>query len=374
MEIRFTQSGNKRAGVFSALFLAALICNVFAALDWFHLLPAALIGAVLPLIPQMRYRKVQYVLGGVLVVWLLIRVPSLLDGGKLLANRMFALSQQSQSYEYDYFTTSGRSAVEAVLWLSILAGTLCALWGSKVNGILCGMWMLAMAYFGVAPGILWLAVLVWTAFLNVLPGPHRWLYGLATGVLVAGIALAVMQIAPEPSKAVSALDDRLRDTLAVQSVVYEQTPVPTEVPEPEIVPQPETELEQPDHGVQKAALNILFLILAALTLALLFVPAIIKDRAAKRSEKTRAGVHDPDNAKAIRAMYLYARKWRALSETAGEIPSQVYAIWQEAAFSDHAMDEAQRETIHAYMQETAEKVWQEANWKKRLTIQYRICL
>lgn len=106
MEIRFTQSGKKWAGVFSALFLAALICNVFATLDWLHLLPVALIGMVLPLLPQTRQRKVQYVLWGVLAVWLLLRFPSLLNGGKLLANRMFALSEQSQSYEYDYFTAS----------------------------------------------------------------------------------------------------------------------------------------------------------------------------------------------------------------------------------------------------------------------------
>lgn len=374
MEIRFTQSGKKWAGVFSALFLAALICNVFATLDWLHLLPAALIGAVLPLLPQTRQRKVQYVLWGVLAVWLLLRFSSLLNGGKLLANRMFALSEQSQSYEYDYFSVSGNSAVEAVLWLSMLTGTLCALLGSKVNGILWGVWMLAMVYFGVTPGILWLAVLAWTAFLNVLPGQHRWFYGLITGILVAGIALAAIQITPEPSQAVSALDDRLRDTLAVQAVSREQTPVPTEVPEPEIVPQPETERKQPDHGVQKAVLNILFLALAALTLALLFVPAIIKDRAEKKRGNARLGLDDPDHSAAIRAMYLYMLRWRTMADTDVEIPTEVYAIWQEAAFSDHTMKEAQRETIHAYMKETAERVWKEADWKKRLIIRYRICL
>ena len=172
----------------------------------------------------------------------------------------------------------------------------------------------------------------------------------------------------------SALDDRLRDTLAVQAVSQEQTPVPTEVPEPEIVPQPETERKQPDHGVQKAVLNILFLALAALTLALLFVPAIIKDRAEKKRGNARLGLDDPDHSAAIRAMYLYMLRWRTMADTDVEIPTEVYAIWQEAAFSDHAMDEAQRETIHAYMKEIAEKVWKEADWKKRLIIRYRICL
>lgn len=374
MEIKFTNPHGKPETVFSALFLGAIVCNVFAALQWLHLLPFALIGVILPLIPQAKGKPVQFILWGVLAAWLLIRFPSILDGGKFLANRMFALSEQTQSYEYDYFTTFGESSVEAVLWLSVLTGTLCALWGSRSNAVLCGLWLLAMAYFGVTPGIAWFAVLTIGAFLAVLPGQQRWFHGLIAAVLVVGIAFAVSGLAPEPSKTVSALDDRLRDVLASAPVTYEQTPIPTEVPEPEVVPQPETEYEQPDHGVQKVALNILFILLAALTLILLFLPAVVKDRAAKKSEKARAGFDDPDHAAAIRAMYLYAQRWRGLSGTAGETPSEIYAIWQEAAFSDHAMNETQREAVHAYMKETAQRVWLDADWKKRLTIRYRICL
>lgn len=374
MEIQFTNSHRNFPNVLPALFLGAIICNVFAVLDWWNLLPFALIGAILPLIPQVRHRKVQYVLWGVLAAWLLIRFDPILDGGKLLANRMFELSERSQSYEYDYFTVSRESALEAVLWLSMLTGTLCAFWGNKSNAVLCGLWLLAMAYFGVTPGIFWLTVLVLGGFLSVLPGQHRWFYGLITVAVVAGIAFAVSALAPEPSDAVSLLDDHLRDVLAVSPVTYEQTPVPTEVPEPELVPQPSTQLEQPDHGVQKAAANVLFFILAGLTLVLLFVPAIFKDRAAKKSQKARAGFDDSDHAAAIRAMYLYAQQWRKLSDTPGQIPAEVKRIWQEAAYSDHTMSQTQREAVHAYMQETAETVWAEAHWKKRLKIRYRICL
>ena len=374
MEIQFTRPHRDYQNVFSALFLGAILCNVFATLHWLYLLPFGLIGAVLPLIPQARHRKVQYGLWIILALWLLIRFFPILNGVKLLANRIFELSQQSQSYEYDYFTVSGGSAVEAVLWLSFLAGTLCALLGNKVNGILCGLWMLAMAYFGVTPGIFWLAALVFGAFLNVLPRLRRWFYGLIVGVLVAGIAIAAIGIAPEPIKAVSTLDEQLRDILAASPLTYEQAPVPTDVPEPEIVPQPETELQQPDHGVQKAVLNVLLIFLVALTLTLLFLPAIVKDRAEKQSQKARAGFDDPDNAAAIRAMYLYARRWRTLSDAPGAIPEEIYAIWQEAAYSDHAMKDAQREQVRTYMKETAESVWEAADRRKRLRIRYRICL
>lgn len=374
MEIQFTNSHRNFPNVLPALFLGAILCNVFAVLDWWYLLPFALIGVILPLIPQVRYRKAQYVLWGVLGAWLLIHFGPILDGGKLLANRMFALSESSQSYEYDYFTVSGESAEEAVLWLSMLTGTLCALWGNKSNAVLCGLWLLAMAYFGVTPGIFWLTVLALGGFLSVLPGQHRWFYGLITVAAVAGIAFAVSALAPEPSDAVSSLDDHLRDVLAASPVTYEQTPVPTEVPEPELVPQPSTQLEQPDHGVQKAAANILFFLLAGITLALLFVPAIFKDRAAKKRQKARAGFDAPDHGAAIRAMYLYAQRWRKLSQRAGQIPAQVQEIWLEAAYSDHIMSQGQRDTVYAYMKETAEKVWQESDWKMRLRIRCRIFL
>lgn len=372
MELQFTSSRRNFEKLFAALLLGAVLCNILAALDWLHLIPFALIGGAVLLIPQNR--KLRYVLCGVLALWLLFRFSSLLDGGKQLANRMFEQSQQTQSYEYDYFAVSGQSAAETVLWLSILTGTLCALWGNKVSIILCGLWMAAMAYFGVTPGIFWLTALLIAAFLNVLPRQQRWFYSLIVGVLAVGIAFAAIKIAPEPIQSVSALDDRLRDALASAPMTYEQTPIPTEVPEPEIVPQPETELKQPDHGVQKAPENILFLVLAGLTLMLLFIPAIVKDRAAKKSEKARKDLHDADHGAAIRAMYLYAQRWRKLSPNGEEIPEEVYAIWQEAAFSDHTMGKKQREKVYAYMKKTAEKIWAEADWKRRLYIRYRVCL
>ena len=84
--------------------------------------------------------------------------------------------------------------------------------------------------------------------------------------------------------------------------------------------------------------------------------------------------HNADHAAAIKAMYLYAMRFRSLSNTPSEIPANVYAIWQEAAYSDHTMTEDQRKIIHSYMVETAKAAWAEADWKKRLLIQYRIAL
>ena len=364
MEIRFTQSRRDYQAVFPAVFLFAVFAAVFATLQWLHLLPFALAGIAVTFVPP-KYRKILWL---ALAAFVLIRFGAVWNGSKILANRIFLLSEQTQSYEYSYYTVTGESCTEAVVFLSLLAGMI------NCPAVLAGLWIIAMAYFGITPQGVWLAMLLMASLISALPRQHRWFYGLIVGILVVAIAFATANIAPEPSKAISDLDEQLRDCLAIGAVTYEQEPIPTEVPEPEIVPQPETELQQPDHGVHQKVINILFMILAALTLALLFIPAVIKDRAGKRSEQARVGFDDPDHAAAIKAMYLYAQRWRKISDLPMEIPVDVYAIWQEAAYSDHAMTAEQREIVHAFMVETAYAVWNAADKKKQMYIRYRVCL
>lgn len=372
MKLTVIQSRGKCQRLFPSLFLGMILCNVCATLGEFSLLPAALVGVLVPLalpfIPQKR--TAVSVFSGLLLVLGVLRFSSILDGMQLLANRVFYLSEQTQAYEYDYFTTAGDNSVEAMLWISLLLGLLCALWGSRVNALLCGAWVAAMAYFGVTPDAVWLVLLLLTAVLCGIQSRQRWFYGIVSAVLIVGIAFGVMQIAPQPIKAVSQLDEQLRDVLAAAPMTYEQTPVPTEVPAPELTPPPNLETEQPDHGVQSRVINILFLILSVLTLAMLFIPAVIKDRAEKLREKNRQGIRNRDNTAAIMAMYRYAQRWRGLNENAEPIPEDVYAIWQEAAYSDHAMTAGQREAVYQFMEATARAVWAKADFRKRLMIQY----
>ena len=376
MEIRFTSDnavmpsqrshrcGNLQSKIWDAVCLIAMLAAVLATLEWLHLLPFGLVGVAVTFVPS-KYRKFLWL---ALAAFALIRFGAVWNGTKILANRLFWLSEQTQSYEYSYFIVKGESCAEAVVFLSLLAGMI------NFPAILAGLWAIAMAYFGITPNAIWLALLLLAGLISALPRQHRWFYSLVVSILVLAIAFAAANIAPEPSKAVSELDEQLRDRLTIGAVTYEQKPIPTEVPEPEIVPQPETELQQPDHGVQQKIINILFMILAALTLALLFIPAVIKDRAEKRSEQARAGFDDPDHAVAIKAMYLYTQRWRKLSDSPMEIPVDVYAIWQEAVYSDHAMTAEQKEIIHSYMVETAYGVWNAADKKKQMYIRYRVCL
>ena len=100
MEFKFTNANRNCKRVWSALFLAAIFCNMLATLDWLYLLPATLLGVLLPMFPITENRKVRFLLFGMLAMFTLFRFVSILDGMKLLANRMFVLSEETQSYQY----------------------------------------------------------------------------------------------------------------------------------------------------------------------------------------------------------------------------------------------------------------------------------
>lgn len=131
----------------------------------------------------------------------------------------------------------------------------------------------------------------------------------------------------------------------------------------------------PDQAVkEESSFNTLFLILVLLTLLILFPPAMIYDRAQKKRAKNRAGLNDEDVAAAIRAMYLYTQKWVEFSKEALPCPEEIYALWQEAAYSAHCMTEEQRDAMRAYMEQTVQTVQNGATRRERLKIQYRAAL
>ena len=372
MELKFTRSERTLGRVDSALFLGAVFCMILGTVGAMTLLPLGMVGASLALLPKISRKNLRYGPLAVLALVLFVRFRPILDGFKLLANGLFARSQETQAYIYDYFTTYGESSAEAVLWAALLCGWLCVLWRDRFTLGLCAAWAGVMAYFGVTAEPWALAVVLFFGLLTALPKGHRWFYGIILGILVLALAASCAKMAPNPW--VSRLDEHLRDELAFQAYSEDQTPVPSEMPEPEILPPAQAEQEQPDHGVQRRLINVLFLALAALTLAILFIPAVIRDRAAKRAERNREGLYAPDHGEAIRAMYLYAMRWRALEAAPEPVPHEIYAIWQEAAFSGHNMEERQRESVRSYMEKTAKGVWDKANWKRRLAIRYRLCL
>lgn len=353
-----------------AIFFAAFWCAVSATLELF--LPISFLG-LLPLLalaflPQKAKKWCVLALFVLVFAFFVLRFTTVTEGFKILANRMFTISESCQSYEYDYYPVAESSGA---LWegLAVLSLTTALL--LRCKGALLTLLLLLQAYFGVTPQTLWLLLPLLASLLYVLPRERLWLHALSALFLTGLLALCVTLLAPEPSVRISGWDEQARDRLALHSIFYERTPESIEIPQTEQTPLPPQEF-QSDQAVSEKTVNVLFIVLLLITLLLLFVPAVLKDRAKKKRTQNRAGMDDPDAAAAIRAMYLHSQKWLRLKPS--EPPQEITALWLEAAYSDHVLADTQRTQMAEYLARVEQDVWRDATGRERLRIQYRLCL
>lgn len=374
MELHFTdrQKPSVLATLRPALLFAALWCAASGMLELFSFF--AFLGAlpllVLPFLPKRARRWGALALLALTLAYFALRFSAVTQGLQILANRMFTISESWQAYEYDRFPVTDTPAAlrEGLAFASLTTALLVY---ARGGGVLTAVLLLAQAYFGVTPRAIWLIVLLLASALYVLPQERLWLHSLTALLLVAVIAACVFTLAPKPNVRISGWDEQARDRLALHSIFYERTPEKVEVPQAEEPPPPPQEL-QPNRAVSEAEVNVLFIVLALVTLLLLFVPAVLRDRAQKKRARNRMGFDDPDCAAAIRAMYLHSRKWLHL-RPAGT-PPEITALWLEAAYSDHALTEAQRTQMAQYLAQVEQHVWDSATKRERLHIRYRLCL
>ena len=381
----FLPSAEKRNGL--AALLPFLLCiALWGAFLWIigrvTLLPYAAIGALLAFCPLLgKHRRV---VGGALSALLLLSLllsRSISGGLAVLSNRLFAASEARQRYLYETFSASADSLVPAVLWgsalLALCFGWLGA-WKKALPGVMAFlMTAAACAYFGVTPGAFWLLLILSLAALTMLT-KLDWRAFAAVMVCAAVIAGLALWLAPGENARISALDDQLRDTLAFTTVTQHKQPENTPAPTPES--QPEQENKEPMLLQIRESMDpktILLIVLIAVILLVLFVPAILRDRLQKRRDRNRAGMESADNAEAIRSTFRYALLWLRASESdAREMPGYdaAYKLWQEAAFSDHAMSDAQRDQMTAFQKTVSDTIQSRAGRRLRWKLRYRYAL
>lgn len=370
------------------------------------LLPGAALAATVPLLPS-KWRR--GVLGAVLALaalWCLLQGQAVLDGGKLMLHGLFAASEARQAYVYERFAVSAPEGSwaacvgAALLPLGLALGGLCG-WslgrGRRWPAVALFLALAAgWAYLGVIPGTGWCVLLSACLGLAFLDAPRRVWKGLALGALAAVCAVVLLAFPGEDPK-LSAWEAGARDALAVHTTV--RAPQPEERPEgqesqiPEAPASYENEDTLVDFGgsllawAKPASAALILLLLAAL----LFGPSIASDRLKKRRARNRKGLDDPDNAAAIRAAFLHALRWLKLggvplanvpfsqyAHRIGEAVSpalqarfeEVLPLWQEAAYSAHAMDAGQREAMLAFLEEARRMVWERLGIRGRVRANY----
>ncbi|MBQ2323681.1 MAG: hypothetical protein II379_03740, partial [Oscillospiraceae bacterium] len=130
-------------------------------------------------------------------------------------------------------------------------------------------------------------------------------------------------------------------------------------------------------------------------LVLPFLPFLLLTRARCRARARQAAFADADNAAAIRAMFRHVMDWlqacglaaenrsfSACEGSAGALLSTDYAaqyaaavpIWQEAAYSDHAMTAQQRRTVRELLETTEKTLYEKADRRTKFRLKYIACL
>ena len=354
----------------------------------------------------------------------LAALPVVRAGAMELANRLFAFSEASNAYAYEYFEQASAEAAAvrlALLCAALLCGAVCALARRTafVPIALFVLLVLFQTYFGVTPGI-WhnLSVFACLAFL-VCAKRSEIRTGAVPAVLFAVIAAAVLTAVPGPIAAVENYSEHLRDELGRTMMQITQPEPPqaagvNEVHEEsrlseedatinvsseqgqrpfEHQTQAEQEISRP-HRVDWLKI-VLWLLALVAVLVVPFAPFLFINRARRRSREKRAAFADEDNAAAIRAMFRHTVDWLCacgmktqnrpfaqcrdgaaalLSEEYGERYAEAARIWEEAAYSDHAMDREQRELVRGLMEETEKTLYERADRKTRLRLKYGACL
>lgn len=390
------------------LLLSAWCCSALRIMPYYV---ACLLG-VLPILLLPAFygrRSCSYFFLSVAVVMALTAVLMrrvLINGVKLLANRLFAISEASQAYQYDRFHVTATDGESTACMLCALA-FISLLW-ALVSTLLIGKRAKIMpvaafvivsiftAYFGVSAAFIWMVLPAACCLLSLLPTHIGMARYAAVGIGIALIAAATMLLFPNENARISQLDETLRDEIALQTVRYDPEAMPQEVTAPpETVPE-----EQQQNGFHFAydlpsSKWIVMIAVIVAALLILFVPAVWNDRLRKRTERERFGIEDENHDVSIRAMFLYAVRWlqsygvapgnvnygawsTALQDTMSEAYQQAYEevlpIWREAAYSDHEMTAQQRECVYAFLKRTGDEIWARANWRQRLHLKYRCAL
>lgn len=398
VEKRKTPVSGLWRGVWLAALMGALLSLVDSLQYFYAVLPGVAIVIAAGFLPWKWQKVVGVVSFAFCVIWLVLRLMPIGDGLGFLANQLFDLSEEGQDYYYTHFDVVRNAPAESVFFVTCALGAICLLLGGAINLVLTLLLAIMIAYFGVAPDIVWLSVLIVAAFANALPKQGRWLPAILIAAFVATTAISVQTVAPEPSVRISAIAEALLELFEPETPPEDVEPPPTEPSEtldiPDIQEFPETletieipeglempaatalpqipQMPQPQNPggepPQKESKRLPIIPILTAILSVFSVWGLWLLYIGKKRKRNRAAMYAQNNAEAIRGMFLYAKRWRKLNVSPKDIPSEVEDIWLEAAYSEHEMSAAQRETMLSFVRYSAADTWNTLSWWKRLLV------
>ena len=357
----------------------------------------------------------------VLLLCCLFLIPVARYGFQALCNRLFDASEQVNTYLYDRFPVPVEQSVLLafvilILLLVLLIG-ITLISGSRLLAffIAAGCAMFQM-YFGLSfrpwLGITLFALL--SLWMLSRPFSRRNVLSLLAAILT--VTLLIAFIYPGVDAATEAASERVRDSLSRMS--QQVTGSVREAPEGENETrhthtqsltegegEADAEKEYRLETVEEeqismpewiSYLKIALLLLAAVLLMVLpFLPFLWLNARRKKAQEARKAFTSANVSEAVCAIFQHVTAWLdAMGLGAGNLPyrdwtghlpgdmqpgyderfRQCAKLFEEAAYSDHEMQEDQRQEVLSLLGETEQALLARADWKQKLRLRYGDCL
>lgn len=369
-----------------------------------------------------RRNRILFCLSAMFILLLsLFLIPDARLGAQALCNRLFDASEQVNAYLYERFNVpTDQSVILASMIMILTLMLLIAITLLSGSRLLAFFFAAGCALFQMYYGLSfrpWLSILLFTFFaLWMMNRPlnfRKVLFLLAT---VLAVSLAIMLVYPGISATTETASERVRDSLS--RMAQQMTETVREVPEGENEtrhthtrsltegeresdPQKEYRLKTvEEEQISKPEwinyLKIVLLLLAAILLMILpFLPFMWLNARKKKAQEARKAFSSANISEAICAIFQHVTAWlEAMNLGAGNLPyrdwvkylpdgmqpgyderfRQCAALFEEAAYSNHGMQETQRQQAFSLLSETEQAMLARADWKQKLRLKYGDCL
>ena len=369
-------------------------------------LPCFVMYMAIATVGSVKSGPVKWIAAAVILVILIVTAAvwhsTVLGGLSMLINQFYEVAEEAQAYIYDRLPggdVSETAGEIGIVWISCFFGLMTAVPTAeirrKVGGLIVILVMLAFAYYGLLPSAICIAVLIAALIMAVSRGNILSLIPvmLAALILFGGVMLAD----PGESYGISRIDENFRDRFALRSALLETQQDPTTQEEtPEFEEEEELEDEESEEEYDGelgtyAAYGTILLALVALGAA----GYLLYRRISKRIAENRKGIKSSDTREAVTAMFPYTIRWLkgyGIEQPSASVTSMIpeiknefsdsyakqfrdmYIIWSEAAYSDHAVSEDARLLMDTFMEDTIKQVKDRCKLKDRLRLRFRNAL
>lgn len=417
--------------LFAALYGAALSLAGLA-LRWLPCLAGAACAALMPLMRGAKGPRlpVHALMAAALAAGLALVQPVRVGAG-MACNALFSASEAVNRYVYtpvvlppDADAALCRAAFGC--WLALAAAFAAGVVSGSATAwcpfLAASVAVAVQVYFGVVPAV-WVQLLLFgclgaMAVRRMTPGAS-WRDAAAAAAVLLALGLAVGLLLPGVHPALEARSERLRDWLSTQwpggatvasseersvnllrqeSLLTQQAAGTLPDDAQEARGYERRQVFRRDISAPRPVDYVRIVLLLLLVVAVLvgpFLPFLWLDRQKRRAAARRADFASDNPAGAIAAMFQHIARClvacgarpdsRGFAALCGqEIPglTQEYwadyragaLLWQEAAYSGHAMSEAQREQMAALLRRTEQLVYGAADRRLRFRLQYIDCL